>query len=186
MLDAGTSVTAGTTSGTAAPADAQGGFPPFDTATFPSQLFWLAVTFALLFVVLWRVAGPRIASTITARRDRINGDVRAAEQHRRDAEGASAAYETALAGARARAHKEAEEKRKKMDEDVGRARAAADADDHKKMAEAEANIATIRAEARVQVLKAAQDAAADIVGRLTGETVSPADAEAAVRAATGS
>ena len=31
----------------------QGGFPPFDTTTFPSQLFWLVVTFAFLFTVLW-------------------------------------------------------------------------------------------------------------------------------------
>jgi F-type H+-transporting ATPase subunit b len=186
MLDAGTSVTTGTTTGTAAPADAQGGFPPFDTTTFPSQLFWLAVTFSFLFLVLWRMAAPRIAGVITARRDQINGDVRAAEQHRRDAEGASAAYETALAGARARAHKVAEEKRKQMDDDVTKARAAADADDHKKMAEAETRIAATRAEARVQVLNAAQDAAVQIVSRLTGETVSADDAASAVRAAIGS
>jgi F-type H+-transporting ATPase subunit b len=186
MLDAGTAVTTGTTTGTTAPAQAEGGFPPFDTTTFPSQLFWLALTFAFLFVVLWRVASPRIAGVITARRDQINGDVQAAERHRRDAEGASEAYETALAGARARAHKVAADKRKQMDDDVARARSTADADDHKKMAEAETRIAATRAEARVQVLTAAQDAAADIVSRLTGETVSAEDAAAAVRSATGS
>ena len=36
-----------------------GGFPPFKTETYPSQLFWLTVTFAFLFVVLWRVADIR-------------------------------------------------------------------------------------------------------------------------------
>ena len=41
------------TTGTAAP---QGGeFPPFKTDTFPSQLFWLAITFAFLLVVMWRI-----------------------------------------------------------------------------------------------------------------------------------
>jgi F-type H+-transporting ATPase subunit b len=182
MLDAGSA----TTMGTAAPAPQQGGFPPFDTSTFPSQIFWLVLTFLFLFIVLWRVATPRIAGVIAARRDQINGDVKVAEQHRKDAEGASAAYETALAGARARAHKLAEENRKRMDEEVARAKSAADADAHQAMAEAESRIATVRGEARTQVLRAAQDAAADIVARLTGEAVSADDAAAAVRAAIGS
>ena len=46
----------------------EGGFPPFDTTTFPSQFFWLAISFAFLFTVLWRVAGPRINGAITNRR----------------------------------------------------------------------------------------------------------------------
>ena len=56
-----------------------------------------------LFVVLWRLATPRIAGTIGARRGRINDDLAEAQKHRGDAEAASAAYQTALAGARARA-----------------------------------------------------------------------------------
>ena len=53
----------------------EGGFPPFDTTTFPSQLFWLVVTFAFLFTVLWRVAGPRINGAITNRRAVINAAI---------------------------------------------------------------------------------------------------------------
>src|ERR1700752_5167914 len=85
------------------PKAASGGFPPFKTETFPSQIFWLVITFAFLFVVLWRVAGPRINGVITSRRGTINADIAAAESARGDAESASAAYQTALAGARARA-----------------------------------------------------------------------------------
>ena len=47
-------------------------FPPFDTTTFPSQIFWLVLTFGLLFIVLWRVAGPRIHNVIADRRSAIN------------------------------------------------------------------------------------------------------------------
>ena len=57
-----------------------GGFPPFKTETFPSQIFWLAVCFAFLFVVLWRVAGPRINGVITSRRGTINADIAAADR----------------------------------------------------------------------------------------------------------
>ncbi|HEY2071415.1 MAG TPA: hypothetical protein VGG48_17790 [Rhizomicrobium sp.] len=175
-----------TTTSTGTPPPKEGGFPPFDTTTFASQLFWLTLTFVFLFLVLWRFAAPKISGVITARRDQINGDIKAAEQNRRDAEGASAAYETALAGARARAHKLAEENRKRVDGEVATAKAAADADAHKATAEAETRIAGTRAEAKAHVLRAAQEAAADIVARLTGETVSPEDAAAAVQAAMGS
>ena len=75
---------------TETPKQAPGGFPPFKTETFPSQIFWLVVCFAFLFVVLWRVAGPRINGVITSRRSTINADIAAADQARGDAEQASA------------------------------------------------------------------------------------------------
>ena len=71
----------------------QGGFPPFDTTTFPSQLFWLTVTFAFLFTVMWRVAGPRINQAITSRRGAINGAIAEASKARADAEAAQGQYE---------------------------------------------------------------------------------------------
>src|ERR1700722_20024242 len=103
-----------------------GGFPPFDHTTFPSQLFWLTVTFAFLFVVLWRIAGPRINGVITLRRGTINGDIQAAQKARGDAEAAGAAYETALAGARKRAGVMAEENRQTLNAEIARAKADAE------------------------------------------------------------
>jgi len=174
---------ASTGSGTTAPASA--GFPPFDTKTFESQLFWLVITFGFLFVVLWRLAGPRIQGVIGERRKHIADDLAAAERHRRDAEQASSAYQAALTAARGRAHALAEENRKRMSDEIARAKAQADADAHAAMAKADERIAVLRVEARTHMIKAAQDAAAAIVARLTGDTVSSEDAAAAVRAAGG-
>ena len=162
------------------------GFPPFKTETFPSQFFWLAITFVFLFVVLWRVAGPRIAGTITTRRNRISDDLSAAQAHRGDAEAASAAYQSALTAARSRAQTLAEENRKAVIDDVNAAKATADAKAAADFAQAETRIAASRGEARSHVAKAAEEAAIQIVAHLTGDTVSPDDAAAAVRAATGS
>src|SRR5215472_16862803 len=94
------------------------GFPPFKTETFPSQLFWLAITFGFLFLVLWRLAGPMSGNTIAARRKRINDDLAEAQKARGDADQASAAYQAALAGARARAQALAEENRKAVSSEV--------------------------------------------------------------------
>lgn len=174
------------TAGTTVPAHkGSGGFPPFDTTTFPSQLFWLTITFAFLFVVLWRFAGPRIHGVIAARRDQINGDVAAAEENRRAAQQALAAYETALSAARGRANKMADENRGRINADVDKAKAAADSNAQGAMREAEDRIAASRAEARQHVLNAAQEAASDIVARLTGETVASDVAAAAVRSVSG-
>ena len=165
-----------------APHEGSGGFPPFDTSTFPSQIFWLVVTFAFLFVVVWRVAGPRISGVITTRRNKINGDIAEAQKHRSDAEAASAAYQTALAGARARANAHAEETRKRIAGEIDKAKADADARAHEATAKAEASIQAMRVEAKASMTSAARDAAIEIVAHLTGETVSAEDAAAAVKA----
>ena len=159
----------------------EGGFPPFDTTTFPSQLFWLAVTFAVLFVVMWKLAGPRINSAIGNRRAAINDAIEAARKARGDAEGAEAAYRTALAGARARAGALAEETRQSLNAEIARAKADADAEAAKAMAEADGRITATRQAAKAHVGTAARDAAIAIVARLTGETVSPEDAANAVK-----
>ena len=55
----------GTTEGTVAPAE-HAGLPQMDVGTFPSQIFWLVVTFGLLFLVLSRMTLPMIAGAIGA------------------------------------------------------------------------------------------------------------------------
>jgi len=173
-----------TNTGTEQPGNA--GFPPFRTETYPAQLFWLAVTFTVLFVVLWRVATPRIAGVMAERRGRITGDLGTAEQYRKDAETAAAAYQAALAAARQTAQARAEENRKRITADVERAKAQADEKAREASAAAEARMATSRAQAKDRLIKAAEEAAVDIVSRLTGDSVPKEEAAAAVRAAAGS
>jgi F-type H+-transporting ATPase subunit b len=173
-----------TTEGTVAPgeAHAEGGLPQMNVETFPSQLFWLVLTFGFLLVVLSRTALPRIGGAIEARRQRIVGDIESAEQLRKDAAAALQGYESALASARGRAVALADESRKLITAEVDRQKAAADASAHKALAEAESRIAETRNAAMAHVREAASEAAADIVERLIGERVSAADAQSAVEA----
>jgi F-type H+-transporting ATPase subunit b len=155
-------------------------FPPFDQTTFPSQFFWLAVTFAFLFVVLWKVSGPRIKGAIGLRRGAINGAITAANQARAEADAASAAYDKALAAARARAQGLAEETRQKLNAEIVAAKTAAEAEAATAMAAADARIEATRTQAKTHVAATARDAAIAIVGRLTGETVTADEAAKAV------
>lgn len=161
---------------------ASGGFPPFKTETFPSQVFWLTITFAVLFVFMWRIAVPRIGGAISERKGKLAGDIAAADKHRKDAEAASQAYDQALAAARARAQAHADENRKVLNAEIEKAKAAADAQAHADMTKAETRIASLREESKAHVANAARDAAAAIVARLVGDAISPDDAAAAVAA----
>src|SRR5580700_6824321 len=68
---------AATTASTEAPGG-HGGFPPFQSENFLSQLVWLAVTFVLLYALMSRIALPRIAGILAGRDKRIADDIAAA------------------------------------------------------------------------------------------------------------
>jgi len=179
MIDAGSMTE---TTEQPAPAKATGGFPPFDTTTFANQIFWLVISMAVLFVVLWRFAGPRIRQTITERRTMIQNELAKAQEDRQAAERATQAYQAPLLQARERARELNNQTRERAAQAVKRAEADADAKADQATAEAEARLAQVRAEAKGHIAAAAQAAAADIVARLTGEQVSADDAAAAVSA----
>jgi len=80
--------------------------PQFEPSSFASQIFWLVVCFAVVFLFAWRVALPRIAATIDSRHQRIDGDIARAEELASEAEEVLAAYEAELAKARAGAQEQ--------------------------------------------------------------------------------
>lgn len=79
------------------------GLPQLDASTFPSQLFWLAVTFVILYLYFSRKALPEISGVIENRRERVQSDLDTAERLRKDAEKAQGDYEALLSGARTEA-----------------------------------------------------------------------------------
>ncbi|HEX9159517.1 MAG TPA: F0F1 ATP synthase subunit B [Rhizomicrobium sp.] len=164
------------------PPGGSGGFPPFDTSTYPSQFFWLAITFTILLLFLWRFVVPRIGGTIDERRQRIAQELAQAEQDRREADQAYTTYQNTLIEARQRARALIEENRSQVRANVERAEKAADTEADQALTEAEARLAKLRAEAREHIRRAAQEAAAGIVERLIGESVNPEEAAAAVAA----
>jgi F-type H+-transporting ATPase subunit b len=168
-----------TTTATTEHAEAPVGFPPFDATSFASQILWFAITFAVLYVVMSRVALPQIGSIIDKRKARIDGDLKEAERLKGETDKAIAAYETALAEARKNAHAIAEETRTSIKADLDGKRKAVEDDLSKKVAEAEARIGKNKDEALGRVGEIASDTAAALVTQLTGEA-NPADVSAAV------
>ena len=171
-----------TIEGTAEPAESAG-LPQMNVETFPSQIFWLVVTFGLLFVVLSKMTLPRIAASLADRKQRIEGDLGAAEAARQGAADAQTAYETALAQARGRANNLADENRKRVTGEIDKLKATADAQAQSAMATAEQRIAAERTKAKTHIRSSAAEAAADIVERLIGAKITSDEAVKAVDAA---
>jgi F-type H+-transporting ATPase subunit b len=154
---------------TEAHGEEHGTFPPFDPVHFGPQLFWLALSFIVLYVVMSRVALPRIGGILESRRVRIDGDLKEAERLRVETERALAAYEQALAEARTNAHTIAEETRAGIKADLEGKRAAVEADLGGKLAAAEARIQKTKTEALTNVDEIAAETVALLVEKLTGK-----------------
>ena len=164
---------------TEVPAGGKVMFPPFQKDTFPSQLFWLAITFIALYVVMAKIALPQIGAIFQARRDRISGDLAEAQTLKNEAETALAAYEKALTEARSRAQSIADEASRRLNAEAEERRKALESQLNAKLAEAERTIAATKSAAMANVHAIAAEAAAAIVERLIGAV--PADS--AIKAA---
>ncbi len=159
-----------------------GGFPPFDAHTFPSQLIWLAIAFGVLYLLMSRIALPRIGTILEERHDRIADDIEEAGRLKAESEAAAQAYEQALASARGKAHSIAAETRDTLAAQSEVRRKALEADLHGKLAEAEAKIAATKTSAMANVRGIAVDAAGAIVSGLIGTAPAPQAVESAVDA----
>lgn len=142
---------------------AKGGLPQLDVGTFPSQIFWLVVTLVVLFLLLSKVALPRIAAVLEERADAIADDLDKAEEFKRKAQEAEEAYEKALAEARTKAQEIAAAKRAEIQKQVDAAIAKSDAEISARTAEGEKRIGEIQESAMTAVKAVAEDTAVAIV-----------------------
>lgn len=154
--------------------------PQLDFATWPPQLIWLAITFGILYLVISKLALPKIGGTIESRQNRIASDLDEAQRLKDDSEKAIVAYETALAEAKARAHSIAQETRDSLNAEIEAERAKLDAQLNSRLADAEARIAATKAEALKSVEQVATEAAGAIVSRLIGGKTTAAAVKKAI------
>jgi F-type H+-transporting ATPase subunit b len=155
-------------------------FPPFQSEHYPSQLLWLTISFALLYVLMAKIALPRIGSILAERSRVIGDDLAAAERLKAQSDAAHAAYEKALADARTRAQGIAGATREQKAREAEELHKRLDAQLHERLAAAERSIAGTRAAAMGNVRAIAAEAASAIVERLIGKAPAEQDVTAAL------
>mgnify|MGYP000291852994 CR=1 FL=1 len=157
--------------------------PQLDLATYIPQIVWLTVVFLALYVLMARVALPRIAAVLEGRHDRIAGDLEKAAQSKDQTDAAIAAYEKALGEARAKAHTIAQATRDELAAQTEVRRVTIEAQLNEKIAKAEAAIKATKEAALSNVRAVAVDVAGSIVSQLLGEDADKTATERAVDAA---
>jgi len=146
------------------------GMPQLCFDWFPNQMFWLVVTLVVIFLVLSRVALPRIAAILAERQGTITNDLAAAEDLKARAVEAEEAYNQALADARTEAQAIVAKAKAEIQADLNVAIQTADAEISAKSAESEKAIAEIRAGALESVKAVAADTAVELVSALGGKS----------------
>lgn len=145
---------------------AEVGMPQLDPTIFPNLIFWLLVSLVLLYLILTRVALPRIADVLAERSDAITNDLEMAALLKRRAADAEAAYNAALAAARDESTRIAAETKAQINKELATLMAKADAEIAAKSAESEKRIREIRDSATRSVEEVAVATAAEIVRAL--------------------
>ena len=155
-------------------------FPPFQSDTFPGQLLWLAISFAVLYYFMARKALPAVGATIQQRKDRIAKDIDDATAMQQKADAAAAGHLKALADARVHAQSLAQAARDQLAAEADAKQKAVDAELAAKFAEAERQIEAMREQAMANVGAIAREATGAIVERLIGRPAKPETIAAAV------
>jgi len=150
---------------------------------YASQIFWLLIVFGLLYFIVGRAMLPKIEATVDLRARTVSDDLAAAETARRAADATEEAWRTKMAAAKAEAQAETAAAKARAIQAADARVKAADAEASSKLAEAEAQIRAAADAASASIVDAASAAAQDIVAKLSGATVTPAAASAAVQQA---
>lgn len=166
-------------------AEGGGGLPQLDARTYPSQIFWLIVSFALLYWLLKTKAIPRIADILETRQDRIGADLDRAARLRADAEAALKKHDAILAEAQAKAQKRLREAQERVAAELARHQAELDADIARRLRDAEARIGAAKSAALAEVATVAAEVVQAAARRLAGLEVGLDEARAAVEQAMG-
>lgn len=152
--------------------------PQLDPSSFGSQLFWLALSFVTLYLIMSFLVVPRIGGTLSARQKKIDDCLSQAEALRMRAEEAKAEYEAALADSRSRALVMMQEMRAEMQAEADRQKAELDEKLAAQNAEFEQRLAKARDEALAGLNEAAVGVVSDV---MTAIQLDVAD-EATIRA----
>ena len=158
------------------------GMPQLNPSIYPNLIFWLVLSLIALYLILSRVALPRIGTMLLERNEAISNDLEQAAAYKRDAEEAEAAYNRALAQAREKSQRIAAENKAQINKELATLMAKADAEIAAKSAESTKRIAEIRDSAARSVEEVARATAKEIVAALLPSASDAQKVDAAVAA----
>ena len=160
--------------------DSSAGLPQLDLSTWPTQIFWLIISFSVAYLLMWRLVVPKIVSVLEERHNKMEDDLQRASKAANDAGEARLGLEATLAEARSKANEKTRVATEKIMKKVDKKLEATVAELAKKQASAEDAIDTAKAAAMREMAGIAATATVDVVYRLAGVKVTSAEAKESV------
>ncbi len=155
--------------------------PQLDVSTYSSQIFWLVVTFCVLYVLLWKIALPKVGEVMSQRASKVDQDLTSASNLKKEAETILADYEARLAAAKSDAQSVMKQAADEIAADAAKQNDALTAKLEKKMQEAEQRISEAKADALSNVMGMAGETVAAAGSKLVGVELSDKEIKAAIK-----
>jgi F-type H+-transporting ATPase subunit b len=157
-----------------------GGMPQLNPEFWVSQIFWLIITFGILYVVLSKLILPKISANLETRKSQILENIEAAEKQREESEQKIEEYEKIVQSSKNEAKNYFKQAREKVLKDIGVKKEVLEKELDEEVNKAEIEIKTFRDNAPEKIKKIAVETSSDLLQELIGAEVNSSSISAIV------
>ena len=157
-----------------------GGMPQLNPEFWVSQIFWLIITFGILYVVLSKLILPKISANLENRKSQILENIEAAEKQREESEQKIKEYEKIIQGSKNEAKNYFKQAREEVLKDIGVKKETLEKELDEEVNKAEIEIKTFRDSAPEKIKKIAVETSSDLLQKLIGAEVNSSSISAIV------
>ena len=157
-----------------------GGMPQLDPEFWISQIFWLTLTFGILYVVLSKLILPKISANLELRKSQIQENIEAAEKQRENSESKFKEYDDILQRSKLEAKSILKDAREKVTKDINSKKEILDKQIDEEIKKAEQEISVLKKSAPDKINKIAKETASEILKKLIGAEINNSSISAIV------
>ena len=157
-----------------------GGMPQLNPEFWVSQIFWLTLTFGILYIALSKIILPKISANLELRKSQIQENIEAAERQRQDSESKLKEYEDIILRSKSEAKNIFKEAREKILKDINSKKEALENQINEEIKKAENEINDLKKTAPEKINKIAIETSSEILKNLMGAEINNSSISAIV------
>ena len=157
-----------------------GGMPQLNPEFWISQIFWLIITFGILFIILTKVILPKISDNLETRKSQILENIETADKQKEESQTKIDEYEKIIIDSKLKAKSYFNEAREKILDDINKKRAALEKDLDEEISEVEKELSDLKQKSGEKINKIAAETSAELIKELIGEEVNSSSIAAIV------
>ena len=157
-----------------------GGMPQLNPEFWISQIFWLIITFGILFIILTKVILPKISNNLETRKSQILENIETADRQKEESQKKIGEYEKIILDSKLKAKSYFNEAREKILDDINKKRAALEKDLDEEIIEVEKELSDLKNKSGEKINKIAAETSAELIKELIGEEVNSSSIAAIV------